>query len=103
MEHVRLFTSILDVSQDGGGTVIPCIGYLTNVFDTDITLFGIWHNNSIAFDFNSHQWCMSLPPGCASTCHAYHIGQVDAGGTVSHNKWQPIWRNGMGFDNRCPC
>ena len=25
MEHVRLFTSTLDVSQDGGGTVIPCI------------------------------------------------------------------------------
>ena len=26
MEHVRLFTSTLDVSQDGGGTVTPCIG-----------------------------------------------------------------------------
>ena len=25
MEHVRLFTSILDVSQDGGGTVISWI------------------------------------------------------------------------------
>ena len=28
MEHVRLFTSILDVSQDGGGIVISCIASL---------------------------------------------------------------------------
>ena len=51
---------------------------LTNVFA--ITLFGILHD--LAFDFNSHQWCVNLPRGARQP--APHMGQVDAGGTVSH-------------------
>ena len=57
------------------------IGNLTNVSDIDITLFGIWHNK--VFDFNSHQWFVNLPRGARQP--APHMGQVDAGGTVSHN------------------
>ena len=33
--------------------------------------------------FNSHQWCVNLPRGARQP--APHMGQVDAGGTVSHN------------------
>ena len=33
-------------------------------------------------DFNSHQWCVNLPRG--SRQPAPHMGQVDAGETVSH-------------------
>ena len=56
---------------------------LTNVFDIDITLFGIWHQK--VFDFNSHQWCVNLPLGARQP--APHVGQVDAGGMVSHNTY----------------
>ena len=51
------------------------IGNLTNVFEIDRTMFGIWHN--IVFDFNSHQWCVNLPPGARQP--APQMGQVDAG------------------------
>ena len=54
---------------------------LTNVLEIDITLFGIWKNKM--FDFNSHQWCVNLPRGARQP--APHMGQVDAGGMVSHN------------------
>ena len=57
-------------------------GNLTNVFDIDINLFGIFHNK--VFDFNSHQWCVSLPRGARQPAPIY-AGQVDARGTVSHN------------------
>ena len=33
--------------------------------------------------FNSHKWCVNLPRG--SRQPAPHMGQVDAGETVSHN------------------
>ena len=54
---------------------------LTNVFEIAITLFGIWKNKM--FDFNSHKWCVNLPRGARQP--APHMGQVDAGGVVSHN------------------
>ena len=54
---------------------------LTNVLEIVITLFGIWKNKM--FDFNSHQWCVNLPRGARQP--APHMGQVDAGGMVSHN------------------
>ena len=54
---------------------------LTNVLEIAITLFGSWKNNM--FDFNSHQWCVNLPRGARQP--APHMGQVDAGGMVSHN------------------
>ena len=56
------------------------IDNLTNVFEIAITLFGIWYNNM--FDFNSHQ-CVNLPRGARQP--APHMGQVDAGGAMSHN------------------
>ena len=52
---------------------------LTNVFEIAITLFGIWRNKM--FDFNSHQWCVNLPRVARQP--APHMGQVDAGETVS--------------------
>ena len=54
---------------------------LTYVFEIAITLFGIWQNKM--FYFNSHQWCVNLPRGARQP--APHMGQVDAGGMVSHN------------------
>ncbi len=54
---------------------------LTNVFESAITLFGIWYNKM--FDFNSHQWCVDLPRGAHQP--APHMGQVDEVGTMSHN------------------
>ena len=58
------------IAQAGIGVMFATIGTLTNVFDIDITLFGIWHNK--VFDFNSHQWCVSLPRGARQlTCLAY--------------------------------
>ena len=54
---------------------------LTNVLEIAITLFGIWKNKM--FDFNSHQWFVNLPWGARQP--APHMGQVDAGGMVSHN------------------
>ena len=49
-------------------------GNLTNAFEIDITMFGIWHNK--VFDFNSHQWCVNLPRGARQP--APQMGQVDA-------------------------
>ena len=63
---------------------------LTNVwplFEIAISLFGIWHNKM--FDFNSHQWCVNLPRG--SRQPAPHMGQVDAGETLSHNIQYPTY------------
>ena len=40
------------IAQAGIDVMFATIGNLTNVFDIDITLFGIWHNK--VFDFNSH-------------------------------------------------
>ena len=54
---------------------------LINVLEIAITLFGIWKNKM--FDFNSHQRCVNLPRGARQP--APHMGQVDAGGMVSHN------------------
>ena len=54
---------------------------LSNVFEIAITLFGIWKNKT--FDLNSHQWCVNLPRDARQP--APHVGQVDAGGLVSHN------------------
>ena len=69
------------IAQAGIDVMFATIGNLTNVFDIDITLFGIWHSK--VFDFNSHQWFVNLPRDAPQ--HAPHMGQVDAGGTVSHN------------------
>ena len=44
-------------------------------------LFCNWHNK--VFGFNSYQWCANLPQ-CARL-PAPRMGQVSAGGTVSHN------------------
>ena len=51
------------------------IGNLTNVFEIDRTMFGIWPN--IVFDFNSHEWYVNLPPGARQPVP--QMGQVDAG------------------------
>ena len=69
------------IVQAGTDVMFATIVNLTNVFEIAITLFGIWYNKM--FDFNSHQWCVNLPRGAHQP--APHMGQVDAGGTVSHN------------------
>ena len=71
------------IAQAGIDVMFATFGNLTYVFDIDITLFGIWHNK--VFNFNSHQWCLNLPRGACQP--APHMGQVDAGGTVSHNTY----------------
>ena len=38
------------IAQAGIDVMFAPIGNLTNVFEIDITLFGIWHNK--VFDFN---------------------------------------------------
>ena len=69
------------IAQAGTDVMFATIVNLTNVLEIAITLFGIWYNKM--FDFNSHQWCVNLPRGARQP--ASHIGQVYAGGTVSHN------------------
>ena len=62
-------------------SIFATIVNLTNVVEIAITLFGSWKNKM--FDFNSQQWCVNLPRGARQP--APHMGQVDAGGMVSHN------------------
>ena len=69
------------IAQPGTDVRFATIVNLTNVFEIAITLFGIWYNKM--FYFNSPQWCVNLPRGARQP--APHMGQVDAGGTVSHN------------------
>ena len=53
-------------------SMFATIGNLSNVFDIDITLFGIWHNK--VFNFNSHLWCVNLPRGARQP--APHMGRL---------------------------
>ena len=62
-------------------SIFATIVNITNVFEIAITLFDILQNKM--FDFNSHHCCVNLPRGTRQP--APHMGQVDAGGMVSHN------------------
>ena len=74
------------IAQAGIDVMFAPIGNLTNVFENDITLFGIWHNK--VFDLTHINGASTYPgervnlpqgarqptPGCASTCPAYGAG-----------------------------
>ena len=78
---MKFFSFRCNTRYRSANIIFATIVNLTNVFEIAITLVGIWYNK--LFYFNSLQWCVNLPRGARQP--ASRMGQVDAGGIVSHN------------------